>query len=113
MTNKGHDDVSRLPACLNQDGSARCGLPAEVRCWYTMSPTGGPLESATIKCPAGHWFNEPIEFLTPGKAANNSIEILPQLHSAPNATASPAGPPRHQQRVHCPGSPWRARAAKS
>ena len=43
------------PAYLDQDGAARCGLPAEVR------------------CPAGHWFTGPIEFLTPapepGRAA--------------------------------------------
>jgi hypothetical protein len=29
-----------------------------------MSSSKGPLESATIRCPAGHWFNGPIEYLT-------------------------------------------------
>jgi hypothetical protein len=29
-----------------------------------MGSTSGPLESAMIRCPAGHWFNGPIEFLT-------------------------------------------------
>jgi hypothetical protein len=29
-----------------------------------MRSTGGPLESAMIRCPAGHWFNGPIESLT-------------------------------------------------
>jgi hypothetical protein len=29
-----------------------------------MSSTGGPLECAMISCPAGHWFNGPIESLT-------------------------------------------------
>ena len=50
------------PAYLDQD-SVRCGLPAEVRCRFTMRSTDGPLESAMIWCPAGHYFNGPIEFL--------------------------------------------------
>jgi hypothetical protein len=29
-----------------------------------MNSTDGPLESATIRCPRGHFFNGPIEFLT-------------------------------------------------
>jgi hypothetical protein len=52
------------PAYLDQEGAARCGLPAEVRRRFTMSSTDGPLESAMIRCPVGHWFNGPIEFLT-------------------------------------------------
>jgi len=52
------------PAFLDQDGAARCGLPAEVRSRFIMRSTGGPIESAMIRCPAGHWFNGPIEFLT-------------------------------------------------
>ncbi len=52
------------PAYLDPDGAARCGLPAEVRCRFIMHSTDGPLESAMIRCPAGHWFNGPIEFLT-------------------------------------------------
>jgi hypothetical protein len=51
------------PAYLPEDGTARCGLPAEPRCRFTMRSTDGPLESAMITCPAGHWFNGPIEFL--------------------------------------------------
>jgi hypothetical protein len=65
------------PAYLDEDGAVRCGLPAEVRCRSTMASTDGLLESAMIRCPAGHWFNGPIEFLTlqdshqrdPGRAA--------------------------------------------
>jgi hypothetical protein len=68
------------PAYLDQDGAARWGLPAEVRCRYIMRSTDGPLESAIIRCPAGHWFNGPIESLTreradshdPGAAAAGS-----------------------------------------
>ena len=52
------------PAYLDHEGTVRCGLPAEVSCRYTMDSTDGPLESAMIRCPAGHWFNAPIEFLT-------------------------------------------------
>jgi hypothetical protein len=38
------------PAYLDQDGAARCGLPAEVSRWFTMGSTDGPLESAVIRC---------------------------------------------------------------
>jgi hypothetical protein len=53
------------PAYLDTPGGAvRCGLPAEVRCRFTMRSTDGPLESAMITCPAGHHFNGAIESLT-------------------------------------------------
>jgi hypothetical protein len=52
------------PAYLDRDGAARCGLPAEVRCRSTMRSTDGPVESAMIRCPAGHYFNGTIESLT-------------------------------------------------
>ena len=52
------------PAYLPEDGTARCGLPVEPRCRFTMRSTDGPLESAMIRCPAGHWFNGAIESLT-------------------------------------------------
>ena len=52
------------PAYLDQDGAARCGLPAEVRCRFTMCSTDGPVESAMIRCPAGHYFCGAIESLT-------------------------------------------------
>ncbi len=52
------------PAYLDQDRAVRCGLPAEVRCRFTMRSTDGPLESAMIRCPAGHHFSGPIESLT-------------------------------------------------
>jgi len=56
------------PARLDHDGALRCGLPAEVRCRFTMHSTDGPLESAMIRCPAGHYFCGAIESLTwPGK----------------------------------------------
>ena len=52
------------PAYLDVEGAVRCALPAEVRCRFTMRSSDGPLESAMIRCPAGHWFNGPVEFLT-------------------------------------------------
>jgi hypothetical protein len=52
------------PAYLEEEGAVRCGLPAEVRCRFTMRSTDGPLESALIRCPAGQQFNGPIESLT-------------------------------------------------
>jgi len=52
------------PAYLDEDGARRCGLPAELRCRTTVRSSDGPVEAATIRCPAGHWFNGPIAFLT-------------------------------------------------
>jgi len=52
------------PAHLDEDGARRCGLPAEVRCWFTMRSSDGPVEAAMIRCPSGHWFNGTIESLT-------------------------------------------------
>jgi hypothetical protein len=56
------------PAYLEGEVAERCGLPAEVRSRFTMRSTSGSLESAMIRCPSGHWFNAPIEFLTWKKA---------------------------------------------
>ncbi len=52
------------PAYLDQEGDVRCGLPAEVRCRFTMRSTDEPVESAMIRCPAGHYFCGAIESLT-------------------------------------------------
>ena len=52
------------PAYLDDVGGARCGLPAEIGCRYTMESTDGPLDSVMINCPSGHRFNGPVEFLT-------------------------------------------------
>ena len=49
------------PAYRDKHGTIRCGLPAEVEDRYTMTSTDGPLESARIRCPRGHFFNGPIE----------------------------------------------------
>jgi hypothetical protein len=52
------------PAYMDVSDSVRCGLPAEVGGWCTLRSTDGPLESARVRCPRGHWFNGPVEFLT-------------------------------------------------
>ncbi len=52
------------PAYLDREGAVRCGLPAEVRCRFTMRSTDGPVESAMIRCPAGHYFCGAVESLT-------------------------------------------------
>jgi hypothetical protein len=52
------------PAYLDRRGAARCGLPAEVEHWYSMTSTDGPLDSAKIRCPAGHVYSGPLESLT-------------------------------------------------
>src|SRR5215472_1277707 len=51
------------PAYLDNKGTRRCGLPAEVRCRFTMRSTAGPMECAMIQCPVGHYFNGAIESL--------------------------------------------------
>ncbi len=52
------------PAYLDEDGTQRCGRPAEVSDRYPMGSTSGPIENVKICCPSGHRFNGPIEFLT-------------------------------------------------
>jgi hypothetical protein len=51
------------PEYMNQQGTVRCGLPAEVEGRYIMRSTEGPLLSAKIRCPRGHWFNGPVDSL--------------------------------------------------
>ncbi len=62
------------PAYMDKTGSVRCGLPAEVEGRYLMRSTDGPLESARIRCPRGHWFNGPIESLTMPENPDPSVE---------------------------------------
>lgn len=71
------------PAHMDSNGSVRCGLPAEVECRYTVRSTDGPLESAKIRCPRGHWFNGPIEFLT--------WEKHPEANASPRESCSRPG----------------------
>jgi hypothetical protein len=52
------------PEYMDKQCAVRCGLPAEVLYRYDVTSTDGPLESAKISCPLGHWFNGPIESLS-------------------------------------------------
>ena len=61
---QGQTTLVDCPAFLGHDGATRCGLPAEVEARYIVRSTDGPLESARIRCPRGHWFNGPIESLS-------------------------------------------------
>jgi hypothetical protein len=58
-------DVTFLdcPEYSDPRGAVRCGLPAEVEYWYTVQSSDGPLVSARIRCPRGHWFNGQLESL--------------------------------------------------
>ena len=101
------------PAYLDQHGALRCGLPGEVRCRFTMHSTDGPLESAMIKCPAGHYFCGAIESLTwdgkdkhdPGSAAVTSRtghHRVPGSHDGRHGGGSPAGDvPAEPERDAC------------
>ena len=51
------------PAYLDGGGALRCGLPAEVEDRVTMQSTSGPVEILKTRCPAGHWFNAPLDSL--------------------------------------------------
>jgi hypothetical protein len=54
------------PAYLDERGTVRCGLLAEVEEVYSLPSTEGPVESARIRCPAGHYFNGPVEAFRTG-----------------------------------------------
>ena len=102
------------PAYLDHERTVRCGLPAEVRCRFTMRSSGGLLESAMIRCPAGHWSNGPIESLTweragkhvPGTAAVASTASLPGLTGSHDARHGTGGP-----LIQDPGAPGQAHQA--
>ena len=68
------------PAYLDAHGAARCGLPAEIENRYSMRSSDGPLDSAKIRCPRGHWFNGPLESL---------ILVIPQAQCSVQAQARP------------------------
>ena len=72
------------PAFLGHDGATRCGLPAEVEARYTVRSTDGPLESARIRCPRGHWFNGPIESLRFTGEEMSDVGLLRQIGAVPS-----------------------------
>ena len=70
------------PEYVDKECMVRCGLPAEVVRRYAVASTDGPLESAKICCPRGHWFNGPIESLSWDKHPDAGVghEKRPQSH---------------------------------
>jgi hypothetical protein len=82
------------PAYVDRDGTVRCGLPAEVRCRFTMRSSDGPVESAMIRCPAGHWFTGAIESLT----WNSKNKRDPDTAAAPSAAGHGSLPRTHDVR---------------
>ncbi len=77
------------PAFMDKSGSVRCGLPAEVEGRYLMSSTDGPLESARIRCPRGHFFNGPVESLTLDRDTCVAGEAISRIKGA---ALRPPGP---------------------
>jgi len=77
------------PAYMDARGAVRCGLPAAVEDRYAAESTDGPLESARIRCPRGHFFNGPLEFLTWERSAQpactNSSQDPPTTSSLPSS----------------------------
>ena len=74
------------PAYADRTGAKRCGLPAEFESRYIIWSSDGPLESAKIRCPRGHWFNGPMESLiVPASQPEPRLE-------QPASGAGPAGP---------------------
>ena len=82
-------DVLGLPAYLDRHGALRGGLPAEVEYRYAVGSSDGPLESAKIQCPRGHWFNGPIESLTLPKPQDQAVPRPAGTHAS-RATGQPA-----------------------
>ena len=77
------------PAYQDEEGLARCGLPAEVLRRFIIESTDGPLESVMIKCPVSHVFTAPVEFLSlksspraPDGAASAQSGHPPAPHTA-------------------------------
>ncbi len=77
------------PAYLDEAGAARCGLPAAVEYRYTVESTDGPVESAKIRCPGGHWFNGPLASLTWDKDAGQAVSGAPATREEDTALRSP------------------------
>ena len=83
------------PEYMDKHGAVRCGLPAEVESRYTARSSDGPLESAKIRCPRGHWFNGPVESLTLSQHQGAAVP-LGMDGSRPDAAWLPARKARPQ-----------------
>ena len=83
------------PAYLDQDGAARCGLPAEVTCRFTMRSTDGPIEGARIQCPAGHYFCGAVESLTWDRSGTHDPDGAAATSRAGRGSDQDSHDPRH------------------
>ncbi|HYB86400.1 MAG TPA: hypothetical protein VEC76_06090 [Streptosporangiaceae bacterium] len=82
------------PEYMDKRGAVRCGLPAEVESRYIIRSTEGPILSAKIRCPRGHWFNGPVESFTWDKSKG---ETVPQAADVASQDTVPL-PARHAWR---------------
>ena len=84
------------PAYMDEQGAVRCGLPAEVEYTYVVRSSDGPLDSARIRCPRGHWFNGPAESLTCDEPTSATVlaRASGQRRDAASPPARTAGPDR-------------------
>jgi hypothetical protein len=81
------------PAYMDKHGAVRCGLPAEVEHRYAIQSSDGPVESAKVRCPRGHWFNGPVESLTWDKRTSATVlGAASQKQNATSLQARKAGP---------------------
>ena len=71
------------PAYLDEDGTARCGLPAEVTGRFTSRSTSGPLDSVKTCCPVGHRFHGPLEFLAMPAESGSQQAAAPTHRAIP------------------------------
>jgi len=62
------------PAHQDERGLVRCGLPAEILRRFVMRSTDGPIDSVVIRCPSGHFFHGPTEFLGLASAAAQTAD---------------------------------------
>ena len=107
------------PACPDEEGTARCGLPAEVRCRFTIRSSDGHLEAAMIRCPSGHWSTGQSS-PSRGTAGTSTTRPIPEVlrrpdsclkgsHAGPGGrggSVSPDFPEQPEQEVHRPnGTP--------
>ena len=51
------------PAYINDQGTVRCGLPAEVIDRFSLESTDGWLAAVAIVCPVNHRFNGVVDSL--------------------------------------------------
>jgi hypothetical protein len=80
------------PAYLDAEGDVRCGLPAAISCRFVMSSTDGPLECAMIRCPSGHFFNGPVEFLGCDKQESTADNQIRRSQPADREGTRPGTP---------------------